>query len=349
MLKSGLYRMFERFARSLGILEMQSRLDRIEAHQLNLEAHHARLETSQQSLLQGLVEQSENAKTVIPMIQAVDRLNETRSRKLVLDAKLEIDNLLVHLRRDIDAIRVLSRSTSTTSTGDMQEGIRSTSSIDDALYVSLEDRFRGDVELITDRQREYLPFITDIVSDSTPLLDVGCGRGEWLDLLKSEGIPSRGVDSNQSAVGECHRKSLDVSNNDLLSTLIDTPSQSLGSVTMFQVLEHLPFDLVVDVLRESLRVLVPGGVFIGEVPNCETLRVGASTFWIDPTHQRPLYPAVLEFIASQVGFRSVTGRYSSPLAPTPVIDHLPEQVANIILDLHYRVNGPGDFAIIATA
>ncbi len=335
VLKSALYRVFERFARALGVLEVQSRLDH--------------LEILHEKLLQAIVEQSENAKTVIPMIQAVDRLNETRSRTLVFDAKLEIDNVLVQLRRDIDGIRALSNSAPVASKGDAQEITRSTSVIDDAFYISLEDRFRGDTKLITDRQKEYLPFISDIVNDSTPLLDIGCGRGEWLDLLKSEGIASRGVDSNQSAVAECQEKSLNVTNSDLLTALINTPSQSLGSVTMFQVLEHLPFDVVVNVLRESLRVLVPGGVFIGEIPNCETLRVGASTFWIDPTHQRPLYPAVLEFIASEVGFRSTKGRYSSPLALTPVIDHLPEQVANIILDLHYRVNGPGDFAIIATA
>ena len=118
---------------------------------------------------------------------------------------------------------------------------------------------------------------------------------------------------------------------------------------MFQVLEHLPFDVVVNVLREARLVLIPGGVFIGEVPNSETLRVGASTFWIDPTHQRPLFPAVLAFLASSVGFAGVTGKYSSPLAPTPDLIGLPDTATKTILDLHHAINGPGDFALIATA
>jgi O-antigen chain-terminating methyltransferase len=215
------------------------------------------------------------------------------------------------------------------------------------LYVSLEDRFRGDAQVVAQRQSEYLPFIVPVVTQSAPLLDLGCGRGEWLLVLKEKSIPSKGIDNNDTAISECETLGLQVQKDELLSALKATPSQSMGAVTMFQVLEHLPFNLVVEVLRESLRVLIPGGVFIGEIPNCETLRVGASTFWIDPTHQRPLYPAVLEFIATQVGFKSVTGKYSSPLSPTPEIEGVPEQIAIVIRDLHYKVNGPGDFAIIA--
>jgi len=350
VMKSGLYRIFERLARSLGVLEMQSRLDDLEAQQKDLQAQQKSLETSQKSLLQGLVEQSENAKTLIPMIQSVDRLNETRTRKLILDAKLEEDHhLVVQLRRDLDGIRAQVRSAPLASTDVSQAQAVSSPVIDDALYVSLEDRFRGDAQIVAQRQSEYIPFISAVASPSTPVLDLGCGRGEWLLLLKEKNIASIGIDSNDAAVAECTALGLEVKKSELLSTLNSTPSNSLGAVTMFQVLEHLPFNLVVEVIRESLRVLISGGIFIGEIPNCETLRVGASTFWIDPTHQRPLYPAVLEFIAVQVGFQSVEGKYSSPLSPAPDLKDVPENIADVIRDLHYKVNGPGDFAIIAKA
>ena len=221
--------------------------------------------------------------------------------------------------------------------------------IDDALYISLEDHFRGDKETVHQRQLQYLPYISDIVSDEFPLIDLGCGRGEWLQVLKENHISARGIDSNTACVAECTENSLSASLGELLDALTQLPDASCGAITLFQVLEHLPFDVVVNVLREARRVLVPGGVFIGEVPNSETLRVGASTFWIDPTHQRPLFPAVLAFLASSVGFAGVTGKYSSPLAPTPDLTGLPENASKTILDLHHAINGPGDFALIATA
>jgi O-antigen chain-terminating methyltransferase len=170
-----------------------------------------------------------------------------------------------------------------------------------------------------------------------------------LQVLKENHIAARGIDSNTACVAECTETGLSASLGELLDTLTQLPDASCGSITMFQVLEHLPFDVVVNVLREARRVLIPGGVFIGEVPNSETLRVGASTFWIDPTHQRPLFPAVLAFLASSVGFAGVTGKYSSPLAPTPDLAGLPDSASKAILDLHHAINGPGDFALIATA
>jgi SAM-dependent methyltransferase len=354
VLKSHLYRVFERFARALGIPDVQSRLDQIEIRQKDFEV-------SQANLFQGLLEQSENAKNVIPMIQTVDRLNETRTRKLILDAKLEqehqlmtqvgklIDDALVQLRRDLDGIRAMVGTSGQVSRSLVDAQVVEPQNIDDALYVSLEDRFRGDKATVIERQSEYLQYVVSVATSNSPVLDLGCGRGEWLQLLRQEGIPSHGVDGNDAAVAECLNLGLDVKHSELLTALKETSSQSIGAVTMFQVLEHLPFNVVIDVLRESLRVLIPGGVFIGEIPNCETLRVGASTFWIDPTHQRPLYPAVLEFLASQVGYKSVEGRYSSPLSPPLELNEVPEEISSVLRELHYRVNGPGDFAIIAKA
>ena len=118
---------------------------------------------------------------------------------------------------------------------------------------------------------------------------------------------------------------------------------------MFQVLEHLKFRDVVEVFGEVRRVLAPGGVFIAEVPNLSTLRVGASTFWIDPTHERPLHPLLLEFLAEQSGFSAVSRIESNPLVPMPDLGDFPPELSAIVTSLHSAINGPGDFALIARA
>ena len=270
------------------------------------------------------------------------------TEQVVNEVRSHLESELNVAKRDLDNLRRMAATQSPT-TGTAPSKPQTPAVIDDALYISLEDHFRGDKATVHQRQMEYLPYISHIVSDQFPLIDLGCGRGEWLQVLKENHVSARGIDSNTACVAECTENGLSASLGELLDTLTQLPDGSCGSITMFQVLEHLPFDVVVNVLRESRRVLIPGGVFIGEVPNSETLRVGASTFWIDPTHQRPLFPAVLAFLASSVGFSGVTGKYSSPLAPTPDLTGLPDIARKTILDIHHAINGPGDFALIATA
>lgn len=304
------------------------------------------LNEAQQSIIASTTAHLE---TVVNAVQASLIATTTHhTEQVVNEVRAHLETELNIAKRDLDNIRRMA-STQSPTAGASPSAPQSPVVIDDALYISLEDHFRGDKATVHQRQMEYLPYISGIVSEQFPLIDLGCGRGEWLQVLKDNHIAARGIDSNTACVAECSENGLAASLGELLDTLTQLPDGSCGSVTMFQVLEHLPFDVVVNVLREARRVLIPGGVFIGEVPNSETLRVGASTFWIDPTHQRPLFPAVLAFLASSVGFAGVTGKYSSPLAPTPDLTGLPDNATKTILDLHHAINGPGDFALIATA
>jgi SAM-dependent methyltransferase len=252
---------------------------------------------------------------------------------------------VTQLQRKIDAVRASGPSTNSTTT------VLPTSSpaIDDALYIALEDAFRGDPLVIRVRQHQYVPYIQDAVTQNAPLLDIGCGRGEWLLLLRDSNIPATGIDTNVASVQECSAQGLNVSHADAITYLSNAKEKSLGAITLFQVLEHLPFATMVHLLRLALRALVPGGVLIAEVPNSETLSVGASTFWIDPTHERPLFPGLLEFLATEVGYTSVKGLYSSPIAPEPDFSDLSPHVREPLLAMHRQLNGDGDFAVIATA
>jgi O-antigen chain-terminating methyltransferase len=272
------------------------------------------------------------------------------TEELVGEVRGFLEEQLQIVRRNVDSVRRnVEAKPAAVPSERMQNPITEQQMIDDALYVSLEDHFRGDKETIRTRQLGYLDLVRDVASASHPVLDLGCGRGEWLSILDEQGVPALGVDGNVVCVAECTEAGLDARLGDLVSFLSNAPDASFGAITMFQVLEHLPFPTVVHVLREARRVLVNGGCFIGEVPNAETLKVSAGTFWIDPTHNRPLYPALLLFLAREVGFASVESHYSSPIGPDPDLAGLPENLRQVLTDLHQSINGPGDFALVARA
>jgi SAM-dependent methyltransferase len=221
--------------------------------------------------------------------------------------------------------------------------------IDDALYVALENHFRGSRDVVAQRQQDYLPRLPSVISEATPLIDLGCGRGEWLKVLKLKNISALGVDSNSVCIAECKEENLNVVESDLLAFLSNRPDASVGTYTLFQVLEHLPFPVLIEALREMRRTLVPGGRLIAEVPNAKNLRVSAGTFWIDPTHQRPLFPELLMFLATEVGFSNADGVYANNLAPQHDLSGLPDGATNALRSVVDAVDGPGDFALIATA
>ena len=171
----------------------------------------------------------------------------------------------------------------------------------DALYVALEDRFRGTREEIKERFREYLPY----VKEKARVIDLGCGRGEWLELLKENGIQAQGVDSNGLQVVQCCGRGLDVTEQDLLVYLKGMPDESAGAVTGFHIIEHLSFNALMALLNEVMRVLRPGGIVIFETPNPENIVVGSNYFYLDPTHRHPLPTDLMEFLFKNRGFEKI--------------------------------------------
>lgn len=174
----------------------------------------------------------------------------------------------------------------------------------DALYAALEDRFRGSREEIKDRFRVYLPHI-----ESTPasgdVIDLGCGRGEWLELLNESGIKARGVEKNLVLIEQCRERGLEVVEEDMLAHLRNLPNESARAITGFHIIEHVSIDALVTLLDESLRVLQPGGVAIFETPNPENVLVGSNFFYFDPTHHHPLPNELMHFLFESRGFHPI--------------------------------------------
>jgi O-antigen chain-terminating methyltransferase len=174
----------------------------------------------------------------------------------------------------------------------------------DDLYVAFENRFRGSEKEIERRLLRYVSLIRSTVLEcgGRPVLDIGCGRGEWLSLLRGVGVSCHGIDSNAAMAEICRAKSLDISEGDALAFLRQSPEGAYAAVTGFHIIEHLEFPDIVSLLDAAYRVLTPGGVILFETPNPESLVVSAFTFHLDPTHKHPLPPELMRFLAQARGF-----------------------------------------------
>ena len=174
-------------------------------------------------------------------------------------------------------------------------------------YHAFEDLHRGSRELIGKRLEVYLPFVAPLRELLQPTLavDLGCGRGEWLELLGQAGFDAHGVDSEPDMVQTCRALGLSVTQGDALEHLRSLGNDSHGVVSGFHIAEHITFEQLQMLVTEALRVLQPGGLLILETPNPENLVVGTSNFWLDPTHKRPIPPSLLSFLPEHEGYQRV--------------------------------------------
>jgi SAM-dependent methyltransferase len=195
-------------------------------------------------------------------------------------------------------------------------------------YRGFEDLFRGDEEIVRDRQRIYL----EVIGDREPVLDAGCGRGEFLDLLSAAGKAFIGVDLEPSMVERCREKGYDtVQLGDAVEVLEQTEPGTLGAVFSAQVIEHMPFETLRRFLELSLSRLRPGGLMIAETVNPHSARA-LKTFWVDPTHQHPLFPEVMLSLCETLGYAS-----GDVIAPNGAGDWTADRVR------------AGEYAVIAAA
>ena len=174
----------------------------------------------------------------------------------------------------------------------------------ESFFIALGDEFRGSFDLLKDRLRVYTPMLR-AAGLAGPALDLGCGRGEWLELMREASIESIGVEQNSMLAAACRNRNLNVIEADFRDFLAQSQAEHWRIVTGFHVIEHLGWPGWYHCLRDIHRALRPGGMLILETPNPSNLLTVTNFFYLDPTHRQPLPAALLAFAAKSAGFASV--------------------------------------------
>ena len=220
-------------------------------------------------------------------------------------------------------------------------------------YASFEQTFRGEREQIKQRASHYLGTLATAgiaPGDEGVILDLGSGRGEWLEVLAEHGYHGRGVDANRGMLQQSRDRGHDVVEADALEYLRAQEANSVAAITSMHMVEHMPHPVVIQLLDEALRVLRPGGVLILETPNPENVLVGSCMFYMDPTHLHPIPPPLLQWTVQARGFeqpvieRLTDHRGSPDLTPVPGDVPGAEQINQMIA----WFTAPPDYAVVAS-
>lgn len=218
-------------------------------------------------------------------------------------------------------------------------------------YVDFEDTFRGTHDDIKARVGEYLKTFTahGIQASAGLVLDLGCGRGEWLDVLDENGFTCRGVDLNPVMLEDLRNRGFDVVESDALEYLRALETNSVAVITSMHLVEHVPHNTLIRMLDECFRVLKPKGLLILETPNPENLTVGACWFYLDPTHRNPIPPGLLQWTVSARGFEQTEIERLSEHRMQPDLPFVADDVpaAHQINKLITWFTAPPDYAVIA--
>ncbi|MCB2183984.1 MAG: methyltransferase domain-containing protein [Desulfobulbaceae bacterium] len=214
----------------------------------------------------------------------------------------------------------------------------------DQYYLALEESYRGSRDAILTRYEAYIDFVKPLLAKTKELkaVDLGCGRGEWLQLLSQCCFDTRGIDFNSSMVAECRAHGLNAEQGNVIEWLQKQPDQSLDLVTAYHVIEHLPFEQLSVFMAEIFRTLNHGGIVVLETPNPDNLIVATNMFYRDPTHKKPIPKELTEHLLKYHGFAEIEVH---PMHPFPKEMRLPED-SDLTRRFNHLIYGAQDYVII---
>lgn len=278
------------------------------------------------------------AKLMTPSLEQQAAFNQA-----TLDGLEQLDSIIAHQRTTrLDALE----KRLTQIEGQATPPPPSASDFD---YLGFEKAFRGDSQHVASIQEKYLTYFPDAAAG--PVVDLGCGRGEFLSLLNERGVPCWGVERERECAEAARKSGLEIREEDLAVALLDCDEGSLGGIVSFQVFEHLQLGKISQVLELAKRKIRSGGVLIVETVNVASLITHSRAFTLDPTHQLALHPLTLRLLVEQNGFKQAEIIYSGEVEDHVRLETtgLEPALAKNLERLNDLLFAPQDYAIVARA
>jgi 2-polyprenyl-3-methyl-5-hydroxy-6-metoxy-1,4-benzoquinol methylase len=275
---------------------------------------------------------------LVQYLQTITLYVDTKDRTLgasdVRERLAITEQRLLALKRDVD--KLPSDAARTAPRSDESGG--STDTAEAANYVGFEDRFRGSMQDIRRRIEDYLP----ILSAASDVVDVGCGRGELLDLLKERGVSARGVDANLAMVELCRTRGLAVDHGDAVGYLARQSDGSIGGLVAIQVVEHFEPGYLARFLDTAYHKMRPGAPLVLETINPACWMAFFETYIRDLTHRRPLHPETLRYLVQASGFQNVDVQFRQPVGEGDKLDRVSSPSSKELGSLADAINAHAD-------
>jgi SAM-dependent methyltransferase len=293
-------------------------------------------------------------RVLLRLLRVLTRVQSTYNVRM-LEGSRELERELARLRREVErdrerlagerrrlearfAVIEASSGRPAPRPAAAETGRARTGGIPESFYMEFEAEFRGEERSVRERQKVYVDFFRGAPG---PVLDCGSGRGEFLELLGEANIPAEGIDANAVAVEIARGRGVSVRRGEALELLAEFEGRA-GGVAAIQVVEHMEPDAVFDLIRSAFSALRPGGGFVVETINPNSL-YAMKAFHLDPTHRWAVAPETLELMARVAGFEPREIRYLAPVPAGEALDEIDDNARK----LNRWIFGPQDYALLA--